>query len=1234
MQVNMHMGGMRVKKLVVLIEILLVVGSYTSFNFVERCNAAEPRFFVDDDAEPGWYDENHFNMIQDAIDNASAGDRIIVYDGTYYENIVIGESLDVFAEDRDITIINGQNTGDVVTISAENVDLSTFTIKNSGTNENNAVIKVTSGNCRIIDNIITGGGHGISIINCNENKIYYNVIEDNNGDGIHLDQSDDNEITLNSITGNENGLFLYDSSDNTIENYAVQDNRVNGICLNKTCDNNVIFNCNISDNTENGISLNDHCDGNTISSNQVYTNGYSGIRLENSSTNAMNSNVVNGNTDYGIMVVGSENTVRDNIVSTNEKHGIFLFFDDNNAVYENTIQDNTNDGIRLQNSTEDTIYRNEIFSNSQYGIYLNFYTYDNTIYDNYFHDNSQNAIDISEDQNTWNLSTQSGYPLNIVGGTSFNGNYWDDWDEESEGAYDTDGDGIAVSRSINISSSDGGPLLDVTDPIIDTPQVSPSSQILGSTTTISAMITDTYVGVKQVYLNIFYPDGQVYNFSIFENKSSDTYSCSKQFSLIGTYSFHIAAKDPRNWKKSNTYHFNITEGTPPTVTDNSPSSGSSSASFTFNATITDDQDSASDLEAYVIWSHGGNGENSSLINTGGDYFEKTVTLDNSLGDLTYYFYAKDHWGNAISSDNTTVTITDTTAPTITIKRYGSSFDDLPGSYTFAAEVTDDCAVSNVYIEYWYGDTEKMTVDMTLDTSMGSNYYKKVIIPQGSPDMVYCVIYANDTSENLQDTKSPTAKDGGPYLGFVAEEVTFDASSSFDLDGNITGYAWDFGDGITGDGSNVIHTYYSDDNYTISLAITDNDGNTDTNTTYCVVVQTTKIEASNETVSSVSSSYNLTLTKNFYCYDTDGDEIVDKFIDPNNILTTTHTGIVNLSGSISFLLSTDGGDIPEFFWNTVSDEVVSISHNVGIVNDILLDEENEQATLSVIVEKANWIYIEIDDSYPDASLTVKTGGRTISSDLIWRKNNKIYVLDDPETEYQFIFDDIYPSLQHPSFHPGDGGIIDEDSTTITITYNVPVTIIYASFDSFLIEESLITTDNIVFHYTPLSYLENGTYVLEIDAQPMHGSGYDSSSATYFYFSYGVPPQQSFLEKNWLLILLGSAFGGMAAILIFFRIKHVTIDDFLYIKNKKIIPFIKTIIFGPLSISIEDRNISKAEFYVDGTLKDTLTAAPFVWKWDEKAFMKHTLETKIYDQEGNATSSGEMTFFIFHNPLKFR
>jgi parallel beta-helix repeat protein len=1235
------MGGMRVKNLAVLLTILLALHLFTPYVGIKNFSVDAdplPKFYVDDDynsGTPGWQ-ENHFDSIQDAINAASEEDTIKVFEGIYSENIVINKtSLNVFGEDQSLTTIDASDSGNAVTISNASVDFSAFTIQNGGTITDNAVVYINADNCIIYDTTITSGKHGIFINNSNSTTIYINTINSNNGDGIYLNKSHYNEITYNTITSNSNGIFAYNSSHNTISNNpSIRQNSANGIFLNETCMSNVISSNDISSNTKNGVFLHDHCNHNIqISNNDIYSNSENGIRIENSSYNyAIASNVIRKNTDYGIIISGSYNTVQSCTISENSKHGLFLFSDNNNTINGNIISENTYEGIRLMNSTNNLIYTNEIFENSRYGIFLNLFTVNNKIYNNYFHDNSDNARDESTNQNTWNLA-QSG--TNIVGGSLIDGNYWDDYDEVTEGAIDSDGDGIAdTAHSINVSSSDGGSLLDVTNPIIGTPQAFPSSQVLGSTTTISTTITDAYTGVKQVYLNISYPGGAVYNFSIFENKSGDTYSGSAAFSPIGMYSFHVAAKDPRNWVKSSTYQFNITEGTAPTVTDNSPSSGFPSASFTFNATITDDQDSASDLEAYVIWSHGSNGGNTSLINTSDNYFTKTVTLDNSLGDLTYYFYAKDHWDNAVTGASTTVTVTDINAPAIAIKRYGSSFDDFPGSYTFAAEVTDDCAVSNVYIEYWYGDSEKMTAGMTIDTSIGSNYYKKVIIPQGYPDAVYCVIYANDTSGNLRDTKSPTVKDGGYYLGVIAEEVTFDASDSFDLDGNIISYVWDFGDGITGDGISPTHTYHSDDNYTISLIVTDNDGNTNINTTYCLVIQTTKIDASDVTVSTVSLMYNLALTTNFYSYDTDGDKIVDKFIDPNNVLTATHTDHVNLSGNISFLISTGNDDVPEFFWKTAADSLVSISHNVGIVDTIAIDEENEQAILSVIVDKANWIYIEIDDEYPDASLTVKTGERTISSDLIWRKNDKIYVLDDPETAYNFVFDGIYTPLQSPLFYPGDGGIIDEDHTTITITYNVPVTITYAAFHSFRMEEHLFTTDNMVFSYTPPSYLENGTHILEIDAQAIHRGDYDSSSATYFYFSYGEPPQKSFLEENWLLILISSAIGGLAAILIFFRIKHVTIDDFLYIKNKKIMPLIKTIIFGPLSITIEDQNVSKAEFYVDGILKDTLTAAPFSWKWNEKAFMKHTLETKVYDQEGNSTSSGEMTFFIFHNPLKFK
>ncbi|WP_445360739.1 S8 family serine peptidase [Microbulbifer sp. EKSA005] len=71
----------------------------------------------------------------------------------------------------------------------------------------------------------------------------------------------------------------------------------------------------------------------------------------------------------------------------------------------------------------------------------------------------------------------------------------------------------------------------------------------------------------------------------------------------------------------------------------------------------------------------------------------------------------------------------------------------------------------------------------------------------------------------------------PESGLSPAVVTFDASASSDSDGSINNYHWDFGDGNSASGKDVEHTFYADDDtdqdYTIKLTVTDNDGATDT-----------------------------------------------------------------------------------------------------------------------------------------------------------------------------------------------------------------------------------------------------------------------------------------------------------------------------------------------------------------------------------------------------------------------
>ena len=57
-------------------------------------------------------------------------------------------------------------------------------------------------------------------------------------------------------------------------------------------------------------------------------------------------------------------------------------------------------------------------------------------------------------------------------------------------------------------------------------------------------------------------------------------------------------------------------------------------------------------------------------------------------------------------------------------------------------------------------------------------------------------------------------------GVAPLTVTFDATSSYDPDVEISEYLWDFGDGASDSGSLVSHTYDTEGSYAVTLQVTD------------------------------------------------------------------------------------------------------------------------------------------------------------------------------------------------------------------------------------------------------------------------------------------------------------------------------------------------------------------------------------------------------------------------------
>src|SRR6185436_15146237 len=95
--------------------------------------------------------------------------------------------------------------------------------------------------------------------------------------------------------------------------------------------------------------------------------------------------------------------------------------------------------------------------------------------------------------------------------------------------------------------------------------------------------------------------------------------------------------------------------------------------------------------------------------------------------------------------------------------------------------------------------------------------------------------ATDTARITVANRPPTANAGPNVSGAPNTMIGLNGSASSDPDGTIVTYAWTFGDGTTGSGSNPTHAYAAVGTYTASLTVTDNNGSWSTADTSVVTV---------------------------------------------------------------------------------------------------------------------------------------------------------------------------------------------------------------------------------------------------------------------------------------------------------------------------------------------------------------------------------------------------------------
>lgn len=404
------MGSNRIIISVAIALIAVAVYSSASAKEITACNGSE----------------TNFGTIQEAVNNSSPGDVILVLPDVYNETVDINvEGLSILSKSR-----NPEDTVvEAFSVSASNVTISGFSIQEYISTSINQEVRC----CVIKNNRFLGTGSDIGpkgivgqyCFNCvfSDNMLFDSVIGlqaggdmtnvtiSNNtikGGYIALGSSSGNRIINNTISNNiasyiddSYGITLFEGHFNYIANNQISSSKF-GILMARLSGENEIANNNVSSNYA-GIKITDAASGNNITGN-IITNNSIGIWEE----------------------YAWNNLVTDNNVSLNKEYGVYL----NKLSYESPY-------------TGTTLFYNNIFNNTNNVLNdtINYYTTDAV------------SIGAGITSVAWNTTKMSG--TSITGGPYLGGNFWakPDGTGFSQTCEDSNGDGIC-DLPYNITNND------------------------------------------------------------------------------------------------------------------------------------------------------------------------------------------------------------------------------------------------------------------------------------------------------------------------------------------------------------------------------------------------------------------------------------------------------------------------------------------------------------------------------------------------------------------------------------------------------------------------------------------------------------------------------------------------------------------------------------------------------------------------------------------------------------
>ncbi|MBN1784335.1 MAG: PKD domain-containing protein [Candidatus Bathyarchaeota archaeon] len=299
-----------------------------------------------------------------------------------------------------------------------------------------------------------------------------------------------------------------------------------------------------------------------------------------------------------------------------------------------------------------------------------------------------------------------------------------------------------------------------------------------------------------------------------------------------------------------------------------------------SANVTEPAD-ASGIKKAALW-----------FTAAGRWSSITMTLDGGLWAgvipglrgrfyVRYYVQVFDNAGNSAKSPIFSYSVTVTNIKPVAIISKSANNVYTGEIIDFSASASYDPDGSIVSYDWDFGDGKSDSVAVSHSYVVDGLYtvILKVVDDDGASDRTTALITVKNRPPVADINTSTTILD-------KEETVVFDASESYDLDGTIVSYSWDFGDGTKAAGVTTSYSYSATGEYTVTLTVTDDDGATDTTTVTKTVRNQSPVAAFTESAHTLDTNEVISFDASA-SYDPDG-TIVNFFWDFGD--GTTGTGV--------------------------------------------------------------------------------------------------------------------------------------------------------------------------------------------------------------------------------------------------------------------------------------------------------------------------------------------------------